>query len=1285
MQRKLSVMAALLAVAASASAQVYDRNYVQWPNSSDLPSYVDQWSKGTLNMEDENFFISRVKPKVRFRNLATQVNQSLNATNDKRLCFWVPVGDTNSDNGCNALPNGRFDSEVFTMWSYMSHYGDWTAPHGWVPGAFADVAHKNGVGVSGVASIPFGGNSTWSNSLTNQANLDDEVMAKFLHYHGVDGLGYNSEFSGNATAVQKIAVQHETIVKYLTEKGNPVAENMWYDGTNYNGSCTFDRGLGSHNGGIFGVDGNRRASLFFNYNWGSNRTSNLGASVNYATNTSKIDPLYIYAGFNMQGNDPGTGNWEYLSQNNVSVGLWGAHANNMLWLNRNSNGSTPSAMQRTYLTNTERYFTNGAQNPAVKFTIANGPCHMPVTTFFGMSAMMSAKSTLCWDLAEEPFVTFFNIGNGAFFNWMGERQNNNQWSNIGVQDYLPTWRYWWATELLSREVEKDDVALNAQFTWDDAYVGGSCLNISGTQSGDAFLHLFKTQFGMQRNDVISVTYKLNRGAAKVSLVLTTEGDEATALTDDSLLLFDTDAEADDELWVTREIPVSRSLGAQLNGKNLALIALKIEGAEGVDFNLGQLSLKRGSFSAPATPEVKLAKVLRNHYLGIDAKLIWNMPNNAAKDEPVYNLDVKTSLFKLYAQEENGEPILMGATSSWAGLFYSAPLKGEGRVRFGVSAVSLDFTAESEIAWSEYMERGEYNVSNDIEISKTTLKPGEGFTVRYVDSRHSASDWTIYNNEGKLMDQAKGTTEISVPNGYQEIGGYDVVINEGTSSERRYGYFIQVSAPETGAMPEIYSITVNGEETEAEEVLLTPAQTVELAYTGRDADGAGSRGLQLNEKLFGVSIQELGIQANQSFSVAGWVKITNLPDGMSSFVTVENRAGAWPANNWDFFWSRISDQGKFVYDQVDTAWGMRMGSGADGLRYWNQYDDAKIGLDSWTHFAIVFEYNGTAVRSMFYLNGVKQTMTNWLYCESSRFKNATGEKNWDDLSQVFGQYGFTYGTNTAEPPFQTSSYPVTNAHWISIGGTASNISAIDGIVDDFQVWGKAMTDEDVKASMNGLDPENLPADLLGLWDFESDPAGDHSFAAKGKKAGAKGYAYEFNEGVNEGTAGKEPYDPAYSVGCPFISGSAYKVETLPTWTAKRATIENAEGTGAEGHATLSYRNEGIYNVTLTLSNAHGSDSATFPVFNVDETNRIEAVGTEADMNAYTVGRTLFIEVEGQSAYNVSVVNASAIEVARASVPANSDRVMRVDLGSAGVYVINVTTADGAARTIKLLAK
>ncbi len=326
----------------------------------------------------------------------------------------------------------------------------------------------------------------------------------------------------------------------------------------------------------------------------------------------------------------------------------------------------------------------------------------------------------------------------------------------------------------------------------------------------------------------------------------------------------------------------------------------------------------------------------------------------------------------------------------------------------------------------------------------------------------------------------------------------------------------------------------------------------------------SRGLVLNKKLFGISIQELGIQANQSFSVAGWVKPTNLPDGISSFVTVENRAGSWPANNWDFFWSRITNEGKFVYDQVETAWGMRMGPGASGQRYWTQYDDAKIGLDTWTHFAIVFEYDGTSVRSIFYLNGVKQVATNWLYCLASNFMNATGEKNWDDLSQVFGKSGFTeHGSNTDTPPFKPSSWPVTNAHWISIGGTASNINAFDGVIDDYQVWGKAMTDDDVKAAMAGLDKDNLPADVLGYWDFEDEPAEDFSFAAAGSKKGAKAYFYEFAASVNEGVAGKIYAEPNFSSGCPFLGSSAYKIETVPERTAKRATITNVESTGVEG--------------------------------------------------------------------------------------------------------------------------
>ena len=64
--------------------------------------------------------------------------------------------------------------------------------------------------------------------------------------------------------------------------------------------------------------------------------------------------------------------------------------------------------------------------------------------------------------------------------------------------------------------------------------------------------------------------------------------------------------------------------------------------------------------------------------------------------------MKTSLFKLWAKQEGKDPILMGVTTSWAGMFYSVPvdLKGQGKVKFGVSAVSLDMKKESAMLGGE---------------------------------------------------------------------------------------------------------------------------------------------------------------------------------------------------------------------------------------------------------------------------------------------------------------------------------------------------------------------------------------------------------------------------------------------------------------------------------------------------------------------------------------------------------------------------------------------------------
>lgn len=72
-------------------AQSLKENYIQWQNNKGdkLFRSVEAWQNRGKVTDDDNFFISRVKPKARFRNEKTQVLQNLNETNDKRLVASV--------------------------------------------------------------------------------------------------------------------------------------------------------------------------------------------------------------------------------------------------------------------------------------------------------------------------------------------------------------------------------------------------------------------------------------------------------------------------------------------------------------------------------------------------------------------------------------------------------------------------------------------------------------------------------------------------------------------------------------------------------------------------------------------------------------------------------------------------------------------------------------------------------------------------------------------------------------------------------------------------------------------------------------------------------------------------------------------------------------------------------------------------------------------------------------------------------------------------------------------
>lgn len=1269
----------------SAQGQKLDERYITWPAGESLASYVSQWNggSGTIKIdgtawEDEEFFTSRVKPREAFINRSTQVYSTINDDNDKRYCNWVPIGNAlNGEYASNALPNGNFDQEVFSMWSYVDNFQNWTAPFGWNPGAFSDVCHKNGVASGGVAGVPYGGISTgWSSafsSLVSSYRNNTDALGKFLYYHGVDGLGYNSEWSGYAPNNGLITI-HNNLKTYMSSR-NPIWEIMWYAGTTDSGSIAFDSGVGTSGGntGLFAA-----ASMFLNYNW--NSASTITNSVSYAKSVGR-SPFYIYAGCNQQGGEPKSGdNYPILKNYQYSIGMWGAHNVNMLWQSRNAKGSAPATMQRTYINDTEQWYTGGKRNPAIRQAIQTNRAHRPMGSWAGISSMKSARSTITHKTADEPFYTFFNLGNGAFFNWKGERLNNNPWYNIGVQDFLPTWRWWFTPTMLDGNISESDVHLAADFIWDDAYVGGSCLQISGTTT-DEYLHLFKTKIIPASGNFIDSRFKILEGSADVDLILSNGTAPGTPVKTISLLSKDKCADAIDKSYDEGWQLVSEKLSGTEYSKfressgGIGLITLRIRNAENLKLYLGELSIYNPSkdYGTPSAPVVKMSKVITNSYSGVDGKIVWSMTNSKAAGEPVYNSDVNTSMFKVYAREEGKEPVFLGVTTSWAAIAFRGPNTDPSlKIQYGVSAVSTDTKSESAISWGALLEKGNYTASNEIELSKTTIKPGEAFTVRYVDSNHAASAWTVTDASGNTVGTANGT-EISFPNGLEDVGGYDVYLDKGTTNERRFGYYIQISSEGVGALPEIYTTSLNGTAVDETSSVadISMADPTEFSYTGRPADGSASRALALNSRMIGAKVSELGLSAQKSLSIAGWFKFDDLPDDEWAFMNISNKGGAWPQNTWGWCWNYVDADG-YIHC-------IFRGNGSDGgrpgeLHY--EFPDTKLQGNIWTHIAFVCEYNsaGSAFRLLLYINGVKQ-QSEWFQYASGN----SGTKKYDGKTTDDWCEGQTYGIQTTD--------------YVYFGGPQYQHSAVEGLVDDFQIWNKAMTEDDIRLSMSGIDSSNLPSNVVALWAFEEDAASDNSFSSIGSKAGAKAYSHDWTGDPQNGASAFTTYEPVFYPGCPFLAGTAYPVVTTAEWKdSDRKTVftKAASRAAAEdeaGSATATFVNKGDHQVALTLQNNYGSTTKQFPVFHVYDPDGaiegVEADGSEAQV--YTVDNVLFVEFGADGLYNVEVYNASGMQIAGKNLQAVAGQNARITLGAAGVYVVRVSRDGQELRTLKVMSK
>ncbi|MCH5329291.1 MAG: secretion protein, partial [Coprobacter sp.] len=545
-------------------------------------------------------------------------------------------------------------------------------------------------------------------------------------------------------------------------------------------------------------------------------------------------------------------------------------------------------------------------------------------------------------------------------------------------------------------------------------------------------------------------------------------------------------------------------------------------------------------------------------------------------EPCYNLDVNTSMFKLYAKV-NDEIKLMGLTSSWAGMYFSIPVGEAESLQLGVSAVSTDMKSESDIAWSTDIQLTEREINNDIVVSQNVIKPNEPFTVGYLDPKHAAAQkWVLVDAETETpVKEETNVTGLTFPDGLPNVGPYNLTVTE-ESGNRVFNWFVQITDESTGALPQIKSISL---EDKLEAVTIESGESVKVAYTGREADGVATRAISAEEAWVGARMGDTGLDlanlgtGGNSFTIAAWVKYTFIAsNGSSCFFSIENRKDNWPQNNWGWFWSNLNADGSIGSFTFRTSYT----GGSTEHKY--TFPDTKIPLNSWVHVAIVFDFqSNTSRRALLYVNGIKQNST-W-------------------------EAGSSRGSTDNYWTYPSKFLPDANMYLSCFGGRGEGYVAGNGLVDDLQLWNKALSPEEVLQSME-LNRNQLPNGLLCYWDFETMSEAEYDGAShqfislvEGNDAKASNYAMVASTG--EGQAVETPQVPQFSAGNPFLEGTGYTIETLPTWTGRRAIVTDIDGSDTSGSATVTYNKAGAYTLTLTLSNDYGSDTRDYPLVTVED--------------------------------------------------------------------------------------
>lgn len=690
---------------ASASTDLFD--FTPWDNEALLKLFADAADEGRKYPTPEEFEAagfnldlefsrSHVRPAAIMEDSAKNIVEGVYPT--RRLWMNIPTGQGDLIGG---YPSAEFHNDVYSMWNYTNLYGAWNHSILQAPGSWADAAHKHGTHMfSGIKFFEsWGVDSGEYIKFITTKNEDGsfryvDALLNALLYLGLDGINYNFEDQG----------YRETDVvnfhKALYKRAKEIGFDSFHIGI-YTSNSTLSAGYAD---ALYGTtETGKTADLMLNYS-GGDFSYGIQPSVR-AAETAMGTADGLYAGVWMVHMNR---NWSRLVANDdakrCGVCLWGEHKVSRIF--QYTIGNSLMELQSNYQELLEKVFSGSNRTPLNRPAISNMPGAFQVApsvgtanqlnNFCGLAEFIPERTAIQGDL---PFNTNFTLGNGDFYAYKGKKTLGS-WYNMGQQDYVPTYRwviYNTGTENLSTDIK-------AEFTHEDAYIGGSSLRLKGTPTSTGA-------------DVWLYRAKLNVSAgnpkAKIAVKTGVEGTNASNL---YLIL----KKFDDSNWM--EFPVGDLAGATWEEKEIALtginagdvieyIGFRVKGSAANDdykIMIGQLMLSddRAS-SAPASidGESIIAEVKEETTSSLSVKLTWKVDptgfSPARQDYGmIYNDEVNVDHFELfYKNGEDGRVSEVGRTSTWSAYIGNIQFENENDDPYvGIRSVSKDMKTYSPIEW-----------------------------------------------------------------------------------------------------------------------------------------------------------------------------------------------------------------------------------------------------------------------------------------------------------------------------------------------------------------------------------------------------------------------------------------------------------------------------------------------------------------------------------------------------------------------------------------------------------